>query len=75
MCGSWLMMLITTVNKLEHTCATACDLVISFLLQAKGPVVPTEEDTALCFGVVLCHSVSHQTVSWDTGQTDFLEFR
>ncbi|XP_077722163.1 lysophosphatidylserine lipase ABHD12 isoform X5 [Canis aureus] len=42
--------------------------------QAKGPMVPNEEDTSLCSGVVCCHSISHQTVSWDTGQTDFLEF-
>ncbi|KAF3824583.1 hypothetical protein GH733_009917 [Mirounga leonina] len=50
------------------------DLLIALLLQAKGPVVPTEEDTSLCSGVVCCHSISHQTMSWDTGQTDFLEF-
>lgn len=53
---------------------TAFDLLISFLLQAKGYVVSTEEDTILCFGVVCCHSISHQTMSWDTGQTDFLKF-
>lgn len=50
------------------------DLLIDLLLQAKGPMVPTEEDTSLYSGVVCCHSISHQTMSWDTGQTDFLEF-
>ncbi|XP_065378750.1 lysophosphatidylserine lipase ABHD12 isoform X2 [Macaca fascicularis] len=45
------------------------------LCQAKGPMVAPEEDTLLCFGVVHCHSISHQTMSWNTGQTDFLEFR
>lgn len=67
-----LLMLLINCSKIA---SAAFDLLIVFLLQAEGPVVPAEEDTALCFGAVCCHSISHQTVSWDTGQTDFLEFR
>lgn len=66
-----LKMLLINCSKIA---SIAFDLLIAFLLQAKGPVVPTEEDTSLCFGVIHCHSISHQTMSWDTGQTDFLEF-
>ena len=68
--------MILTMLLLNHSRLTPVfDLLTAFLLQAKGPVLPTEEDTPLCRGVVRGHSISHQTVSWDTGQTDFLEFR
>lgn len=67
-----LIMLLINGSKIAPT---VFDLLIALLLQAKGPVVPTEEDTSLCSGIVCCHSISHQTMSWDTGQTDFLEFR
>lgn len=54
--------------------APASDLLVAFLLQTKGPVLPAKEDTPLCPGVVCGHSISYQTMSCDTGQTDFLEF-
>lgn len=73
-CGSWLVILIMLLINYSKIAPTAFDLLITFFLQAKGPVVPTEENTSLCFGVVYYHSISHQTMSWDTGQTDFLEF-
>lgn len=74
MCGSWLVILIVLLINYRKIVPTAFDLFIAFLLQAKGPVVPTEEDTFLCVGVIHCHSGSCQTMSWDTGQTDLLEF-
>lgn len=73
-CRSQLVMSIMLLINSSKIVPTAFDLFFAFLLQAKGHVVPTEEDTSLYFGIICCHSIPYQTVSWDTGQIDFLKF-